>query len=109
IGWSAIRADLPILLQALDAPEKHGLWRAATVTAVVQGARNTTADSALLPEVRRPTAADQKDNLIGIVQQFETLGVDALSVVGDYCRFDEKTRNQLKDWKIRIASNFKIK
>ncbi len=106
IGWSAIRSELPLLLQALEMPE--GLWRVSTQVAqrsgTVPSAPSGTAQQKELPAVSAPV--QEHASVVASLRGLDSLRVEDLSVVGNYCRFDERTRNQLKDWRIRISRNF---
>jgi DNA replication protein DnaC len=105
IGWSALRADLPLLLQALDAPE--GLWRSAT--------RGFKLQEPMIPaQIPRRDLVLQSherghDGILQALERISGLSLEELSVVGNYCRFDQKTRNSLKDWHMRIVQNFHTK
>jgi len=105
IGWSAIRADLPLLLQALDAPETHGLWRSSTLA---QADVSQTPLPPFTDNSSKLTIADSMGDpsTIELLESIVTLRVEDLSVVGKYCRSEEKIRNQLKDWKNRLTHNF---
>jgi len=105
IGWSALRADLPLLLQALDAPE--GLWRSAT-----QGFASQQPGHRVQTGKKEPvfqSAERENGKILQALKKISNLRLQELSVVGNYCRFDEKTRNSLKDWNTRIVQDFHTK
>lgn len=90
IGWSAIKIDLPALVNAFTIP------------------RIIITKKESKDEVRPIISAKSVDrSLTNALNQFEMIkkiGLSDLTVVGDYKRFDEKVRNRLIDWKKSIVN-----
>ena len=94
IGWSAIRSDLPGFLDALATPD---LLRQEIV--VREASPNTTK--------KDPTddlAANSVDLELDAIRALDLISLLDCTVVGGYRRFEEVTRNRLRDWKNRIQS-----
>ena len=94
IGWTAIRSDLPGFLDAL-----------VTTDPFCQGVspEKEQADedrSAPREPVRMSdTAVDPE---LDALRRLESISLSDCTVVGGYLRYDERTRNKLRDWKSRI-------
>jgi predicted AAA+ superfamily ATPase len=104
IGWSALRADLPVLLHALEMPERP-------VTEAITSQRTPQEHDLIKPNspLASPPPETSEYTLVASVEKISSLKIEDLSVVNNYCRFDPKTRNQLKDWQLRICQNFRAK
>jgi hypothetical protein len=102
IGWRAIRSDLPAFLDALATPEAFRQELATEASRSVQVA--TMVDKNVMKgtmphEVQQPNADALFGRLLSIPNP---LLLNTYAVVGNYKRFEERTRNRLKDWRSRI-------
>jgi hypothetical protein len=88
IGWTALRSDLPALLDALEISEVRA-----------PGANQLTemreeADAARVP-LRTASYANNGDEHAAAVANVESLELGRYRVVGDYSRYDDRARNVL--------------
>lgn len=98
IGWAAIRSDLPAFLDALAVPDMRQV-PIAPIAAVGAGSAPTHAT---------PSGAGENDEARLVVR---LLGIPRISlrectVVGAYRRYEERVRNQLRDWCRRMSLPF---
>jgi len=92
IGWTAVRSDLPSLVNAFAVPKAD-----MKATAISQS--STTVQQVVpLPLSTSPS----KDRILQTLISMQTISLESLSVVGSYRRHNEKIRNRLKDWYHRI-------
>lgn len=94
IGWTAIRSDLPAFLDALKTPDHF---------------RSKFSGIELINPVEQPLnqmlsteKATEVDLELEILLKVDKIVLSDCSVVGAYRRFDERVRNQLKDWRTKI-------
>lgn len=100
IGWTAIRTDLPAFLDALASPD---LGRAASVS---QEAAGKTRYS--LPSEDKIPESVKVDLELEALRKMAGISLAECSVVGDYRRYDERTRHALRDWRNRLMEPFKV-
>lgn len=92
IGWTAIRSDLPGFLDALATPDLLNQSAAAP--------SGTESVEERLPEAFVESGEDDLE--LEVVLTLDRISLMECTVVGAYRRFEERTRNQLRDWKTRI-------
>lgn len=97
IGWTAIRTDLPAFLDALATPRI--LWSEPAALENVQIASPTKAIGL------RTQPDPELEALKGLIR----INIAETTVVGDYGRFDERTRNELIDRVRGITRGLKSK
>lgn len=95
IGWTAIRTDLPVFLDALDVPK---IARRVSMKAEGQAAGTTAALATTAPP---PTTTIDAE--LALLESLDELHLDDYTVVGSYRRFHPATRSRLRDWSTRIA------
>jgi hypothetical protein len=86
IGWTAIRTNLPVFLEALE-PRTSFLLKAEAAAAA--GSAVTT--SALPAAIRPP------DQIVAALVPITSIVLDEYTVVGNYRRHDERVRHELRD------------
>jgi hypothetical protein len=106
IGWTAIRADLPAFLDALATPEA---FRQELTADTLESKRTkvksgVTDSNGLIPEDKKGTSDSVLDCLLSLANPLVLIDY---SVVGAYLRFDERIRNNLKDWYSRMIKPLK--
>ena len=97
IGWSAIRTDLPAFLDALATPQIR--WN------------STPSESRVTTPAYSKVAAPElaSDRELVALRSLSRLSVEDTAVVGEYCRFDERTRNQLIDRVTQVSRGLETK
>lgn len=106
IGWTAIRADLPAFLDALSTPFRHDEEIALSPT---EALTTTPASSATLVDdsIQLNSLEPSHDPILSCLELMSSLVVNRYVVVGQYTRFDDRTRNQLRDWCHRLSEPLK--
>lgn len=99
IGWKAIKSDLPAFLDALALPSYFDLDVAD------RGVPLT--DSPPMPQtasIEVPKYDEAVDRAFQCLAKIQEISLPKCTVVGSYRRYDQRLRNSLLDWKMRIVS-----
>lgn len=99
IGWTAIRTDLPAFLDALGAPD---LLRTEPGGASEAGA--TVGLKAEPEPIGLPGSTSEAEQQLDVVRRLDRLSLSSCTVVGEYRRYNERIRNELRDWCNRIRT-----
>lgn len=97
IGWTAVRANLPLFLEALE-PRKP--FRLTPQAAVPTAATTTTSTSSMSPQAMPQVS----DPLIAPLEKISEITLAANTVVGAYRRYDERVRHELRDYVERMQN-----
>jgi len=98
IGWLAVRSDLPSLVNAFAVPK-------TTFQPSIAIATSQTSED-IQPQRFAKILGESNLHDLYSLQKISLL---SLSVVGSYRRYNERTRNRLKDWCLRIENPHKKK
>jgi DNA replication protein DnaC len=97
IGWTAIRSDLPAFLEALAPPDT---LRIVSETEKVTRDKFLPREEILIKESRK----GKLDPILQSLKQLDRLYLSEYSVVERYQRYDERVRNELRNWRLRISN-----
>jgi hypothetical protein len=99
IGWRAIRANLPNFLEALSLPETF------SSDLLKESSESSRVSTKLEQEESKPKQSKINiDELVIQLENISEISIPSFTVVGQYCRYDERIRNILKDWKNKIIN-----
>lgn len=104
IAWQAIRTNLPALLEALDIPD----YGASDPVAAVATPRRIVAEPAQV-DAQVDAHEVRFQECLQAVRRLPSLSLTRTQVVGDYCRFPDKVRSELKLWVDRLTTPLKAK
>jgi hypothetical protein len=96
IGWTAIRSDLPAFLEALASSN--------TFKIIIDDQKATIGTADVKVNQALPVHSSAIDSSLLSLKKIEKLILADYTVVGNYRRFDDKTRNELKNWCLRIKN-----
>jgi len=99
IGWTAVRSDLPAFLDSLTTPEQYQDEMDMPIP-ILPG------EKAGKDRVEDPTSlglsAAGGDPVLKALRELQELSLSEAIVVGQYSRSDDRVRNLLKDWCMRM-------
>jgi hypothetical protein len=107
IGWSAVRSDLPAFLDALAAPDSNGT-EFQTFIHEQKGSSWGTVTTAEFESSINQVASLREEEALHCLNAISTISLVKSTVLGEYRRYDERARNNLRDWAQRIENPFKL-
>jgi hypothetical protein len=105
IGWTAVRADLPVFLDALSTLGTNHLGVAVEEGQPLPPSQNVVpAAAASTADPQTPVVDAPQDRAFKSLRTLSHISLSRVTVVGNYRRYDERERNKLRDWAERINS-----
>jgi len=103
IGWTAIRSDLPAFLDSLATPYQYEEELVAVQADVESPLQETPAAVAEKTISESASSSTRPNAILQMLRLLSSISITRSVVVGQYVRYDERVRNQLKDWCARIS------